>query len=90
MRKGRVEGPGTVRGWPLLGVMTWVPGDRIPSSPPQLGSQGRGPGGCLGTNRVGAMNIQAAHLHANYTGTDSEQPMAVIPNDQPETLPWTV
>lgn len=72
-------------------MITWVPGDRIPRSPPQLGSQSRGAGGCTGTNGVGAMNIQAVSPHANYVGTDSEQPMAIRPNDKPETLscdPW--
>ena len=29
---------------------------------PQLGIQGRDPSGCIGTDGVGAMNIQAVHL----------------------------
>lgn len=39
MRKGRVEGPGTVRGWPLLGVINGYLGIGYPAHLPSLGAR---------------------------------------------------
>lgn len=77
---------GTPRGWPLLGVRTRYLGKDTQPPSPQLGSQGRGPGGCIGTDVVVAMNTQCVHPHINYMGMNSELPIATTLNDKLDTL----
>ena len=50
----------------LESMDTWA--QESQPGPPQLGSQGRGPGGCVGTDGMGAMRAQAAHSCINHVG----------------------